>query len=44
LIIGGTDNFTFFLLHATTPNLTFNLADTSVSIPVAPGSSGGFVG
>ncbi|HEY3610896.1 MAG TPA: CocE/NonD family hydrolase [Pseudonocardiaceae bacterium] len=37
LIIGGTDNFTFFLLHATTPNLTFNLTDTSVTIPVAPG-------
>jgi hypothetical protein len=32
LIIGGTDNFTFFLLHATAPNLT----DTSVTIPVAP--------
>ncbi len=37
LIVGGTDNFTFFLLHATTPNLTFNLTDTSVTIPVAPG-------
>jgi X-Pro dipeptidyl-peptidase len=35
LIIGGTDNFEFFGATAG-PQLTFNLAGTAATVPVAP--------